>query len=197
MKLKEVPKASKFREKGLENLQQLDRMFRDVAATGVIAWTFSSNTLPPTMPQEGVGDSSGSSKFKDNQCDMNMDIDSLLQGHASQSCSLGQKRTSESIPSLQEKKKKIGGVAKLDDHLRQLINVCENKSLAISQESPSSISNVMKIVRTLPTVKEDPNFVIQISYVLMKRSHREMFLMFKELESQLQWLQGMLLKQKK
>ncbi|KAK9991402.1 hypothetical protein SO802_026387 [Lithocarpus litseifolius] len=34
MKLKEVPKASKFRHKGLQNLQQLDRMFRDVAATG-------------------------------------------------------------------------------------------------------------------------------------------------------------------
>ena len=32
-------------------------MFRDVAATGVAAWTPSSNTLPPTIPQEGAGDS--------------------------------------------------------------------------------------------------------------------------------------------
>ena len=52
-------------------------MFRDVAATGVAAWTPSSNTLPPTMPQEGADDSSGSSEFKDNQCDMSLDIDSL------------------------------------------------------------------------------------------------------------------------
>jgi len=68
------------------------------------------------MPQEGVGGSSSSSEFKDNQCNMNMDIDSLLQGHTSQSRCLGQQRSSESISSSQEKKKKIGGVAKLDDH---------------------------------------------------------------------------------
>uniref|UniRef100_A0A7N2N439 Myb/SANT-like domain-containing protein n=1 Tax=Quercus lobata TaxID=97700 RepID=A0A7N2N439_QUELO len=35
MKLKEVSKASKFRHKGLQNLQQLDRMFRNVATAGV------------------------------------------------------------------------------------------------------------------------------------------------------------------
>ena len=101
-------------------------MFRDVAATGVAAWTPSSNTLPPTMPQEGADDSSGSSEFKDNQCDMSLDIDSLQQRHTSQSRNSGQKRTSESIPS-QKKKKKIGGAVMLDDCISQLINVCHNK----------------------------------------------------------------------
>ena len=57
------------------------------------------------MPEEGAGDSDGSSKFKDNQCDMSLDIDSLHQGHTSQSCSSRQKRTSESIP-LQKKKRR-------------------------------------------------------------------------------------------
>ena len=52
-------------------------MFRDVAATGVAAWTPSSNTLPPTMPEEGASDLDGSSEFKDNQYDMSLDIDSL------------------------------------------------------------------------------------------------------------------------
>ena len=70
-------------------------MFRDVAATGVAAWTPSLNTLPSIMPQEGAGDSSGSFEFKDNQYDMSLDIDSLQQGHTSQSRSSGQKRTSE------------------------------------------------------------------------------------------------------
>ncbi|XP_030935391.1 uncharacterized protein LOC115960586 [Quercus lobata] len=125
-KLKELPKAKKFQEKGLQNLEQLDIMFRDVAATGVAAWTPSSNTLPPTMPQEGAGDSDGSSEFKDDQCDMSLDIDSLQQGHTSQSRSLGQKRTSESIPS-QKKKKKIEGAAMLDNRISQLITVCQNK----------------------------------------------------------------------
>ena len=44
-------------------------MFRDVAAAGIAAWTPSSNTLPPTMPEEGASDSDVSSEFKGNQCD--------------------------------------------------------------------------------------------------------------------------------
>ena len=67
------------------NIDLLPKTTRDVVATGIATWTPSSNTLPPTMPQEGVGDSSVSSKFKDNQCDMSLDIDSLQQGHTSQS----------------------------------------------------------------------------------------------------------------
>ena len=51
------------------------------------------------MLEEGAGDSDGRSKFKDNQCDMSLDIDSLQQGHTSQSRSSEQKRTNESIPS--------------------------------------------------------------------------------------------------
>ena len=164
-------------------------MFRDVVATGVAAWTPSSNTLPPTMPQEGAGDSDGSSEFKDDQCDMSLDIDNLQQGHTSQSRSSGQKRTSESISS-QKKKKKIGGAAMLDNCISQLLTVCQNKSKGTSRESPSSIDNVMTIVRAFPGV--DSKFVVQASFILLKRSRREMFLTFKELESQLEWLQGMI-----
>ena len=78
----------------------------------------------------------------------------------------------------------------LDDHISRLINVCQNKSAGASQESPSSIDNVMEIVKALPGV--DSTFMVQASYVLMERSRREMFLNFKEPESQLQWLQGMI-----
>ena len=71
------------------------------------------------MPKVGVGDSD---EFKDNQCDMNLDIDSLQQGHTSQSRSSRQKRTSESIPS-QKKKKKIGGAAMLDNQCWTIVLV--------------------------------------------------------------------------
>ena len=83
----------------------------------------------------------------------------------------------------------------LDDHISRLINVCQNKSAGASQESPSSIDNVMEIVRALPGV--DSTFMVQASYVLMERSRRKMFLNCKEPESQLQWLQGMIWSQKK
>ena len=83
----------------------------------------------------------------------------------------------------------------LDDRISQLINVCQNRSTGTSRESPSSIDNVMQIVRALPGV--DNTFVVQASYVLMQRSRKEMFLNFKEPESQLQWLQGMIWNKKK
>ena len=83
----------------------------------------------------------------------------------------------------------------LDDRISQLINICQNRSAGTSRESPSSIDNVMAIVRALPGV--DSMFVVQASYVLMKKSRREMFLNFKEPELQPQWLQGMIWNQKK
>ena len=158
-------------------------MFRDVAATEVAAWTPSSNTLSPTMLQEGAGDSDGGFEFKDDQCDMSLDTDSLQQGHTSQSRSSGQKRTTKSILS-QKKKKKIGGAAMLDNRISQLITVCQNKFEGTSRELPSSVDNVMTIVRALPGV--DSKFVVQASLILLKRSRREMFLTFKEPESQLE-----------
>ena len=78
----------------------------------------------------------------------------------------------------------------LDNCISQLLTVCQNKSKGTSRESPSSIDNVMTIVRAFPGV--DSKFVVQASFILLKRSHREMLLTFKELESQLEWLQGMI-----
>ena len=78
----------------------------------------------------------------------------------------------------------------LDDRISQLITICQNKSEGSSRESPSSIDNVMAIVRAFPGV--DSMFVVQASYILLKMSRREMFLTFKEPKSQLEWLQGMI-----
>ena len=72
----------------------------------------------------------------------------------------------------------------LDDCISQLINVCQNRSAGTFRESPSSIDNVMETMRALPRVGS--KFVVESSYVLMKRSRKEMFLNFKEPESQLQ-----------
>ena len=83
----------------------------------------------------------------------------------------------------------------LDNRISQLITICQNKSEGTSRESPSSIDNVMAIVRALPRVES--TCAVQASYILLKRSHKEMFLTFKEPESQLEWLQGMVWNQKK
>ena len=69
----------------------------------------------------------------------------------------------------------------LDDRISQLITVCQNSSEDTSRESPSSIDNVMAIVRALLGVES--KFVVQASYILLKKSRREMFLTFKDPES--------------
>ena len=83
----------------------------------------------------------------------------------------------------------------LDNRIGQLITVCQNRSEGTSRGSPSSIDNVMVIVRALPGVES--MFVVQASYILLKKSRREMFLTFKDPESQLEWLQGIIYNQKK
>ena len=72
----------------------------------------------------------------------------------------------------------------LDNRISQLLTVCQNKSEGTSRESPSSIDNVMAIVRALPGVES--TFVVQAFYILLKKSRREMFLNFNDLESQLE-----------
>ncbi|XP_065617816.1 L10-interacting MYB domain-containing protein-like [Quercus suber] len=42
----ELPEATKFRKKGLENVDLLDIMFKDVTATGDLAWAPTSSVLP-------------------------------------------------------------------------------------------------------------------------------------------------------
>ena len=83
----------------------------------------------------------------------------------------------------------------LDNCINQLLTVCQNKSEGTSRESPSSIDKVMAIVRALPRVES--MFAVQASYILLKKSRREMFLTFKDPESQLEWLQGIIYNQKK
>ncbi|XP_050261228.1 L10-interacting MYB domain-containing protein-like [Quercus robur] len=54
-KLKEIPKAAKFRQKGPQNLEQLERMFRDVAATGI------ADRIEIQFLEENINSEAGSS----------------------------------------------------------------------------------------------------------------------------------------
>ena len=57
----EVSEAAKFREKGLDNADLLDIMFKNIAATRNLAWAPSSGVLPSDLetPKKGLGDASG------------------------------------------------------------------------------------------------------------------------------------------
>ena len=47
----------------MENVELLDIMFKDIAATGDLAWALTSGVLPDDLetPKEGLGDTSADS----------------------------------------------------------------------------------------------------------------------------------------
>uniref|UniRef100_A0A7N2LPX3 Uncharacterized protein n=1 Tax=Quercus lobata TaxID=97700 RepID=A0A7N2LPX3_QUELO len=70
----EVPDAVKFQEKGLENVELLDIMFKDIAATGELAWALISSVLPDDIEtrKEGLGEMSTYSSSPDNNDDVDL-----------------------------------------------------------------------------------------------------------------------------
>ena len=56
--MEELLDAAKFREKGLENVELLDIMFKDIATIGESAWASTLGVLPDDLeiPKEGSGE---------------------------------------------------------------------------------------------------------------------------------------------
>ena len=59
----------------MENIDLLDIMFKDIAATGDLAWTPTSGVLPDDLetPKEGLGDTSANSSSPNNDDDVHED----------------------------------------------------------------------------------------------------------------------------
>ncbi|KAK9998760.1 hypothetical protein SO802_018363 [Lithocarpus litseifolius] len=64
--------AAKFREKGLENVDLLDIMFKDIATMGYLAWAPTSSVLLDDIetPKEGLGDTSADSSSPNDDDDV-------------------------------------------------------------------------------------------------------------------------------
>ena len=71
----ETPEAAKFREKGSENVDLLDIMFKDITTTGDLAWAPTSVGLPDDLetPKEGLGDTFANSSSPNDDDDVDED----------------------------------------------------------------------------------------------------------------------------
>uniref|UniRef100_A0A2N9G4A6 Myb/SANT-like domain-containing protein n=1 Tax=Fagus sylvatica TaxID=28930 RepID=A0A2N9G4A6_FAGSY len=162
-KLTEVPEAAKFREKGLDNVDLLDIMFKDTAATGNLAWTPSSGVLPA-------------------------DFDTPTEGDEKKTQDKGKKRASTS--SIHGKGKKGGGALMLTHQLSRICDAVELRNSASSLEPGSSIRDVMERVCTLDGAEKGSNLYLMAARIFQKREKREMFVVMKEPHLQLMFLKN-------
>ncbi|KAL4610421.1 hypothetical protein ACB092_08G048500 [Castanea dentata] len=162
-----IPKAAKFREKGLENVDLLDIMFKDIAATGDLAWAPTSGVLPDDLetPKEGLGDTSANSYSPNDDDDVHEDETPNLTQPPNPTQNKGKKR------------------------LSRICDVVELRNLVFSMEPSSTIRNVMDLVCTLDGIEKGFELYLMAARIFQKREKREMFVVMEEPYLQLQVLQ--------
>ncbi|XP_059454052.1 L10-interacting MYB domain-containing protein-like isoform X2 [Corylus avellana] len=197
-KLKEVPGASKFRERGLENLHLLDIMFRDTTATREGVRAPSLGVLPTNFetPKEGSCDSSSESAPPYGHDKIEI-LSPTQMPYPSQLCNTIQPPNSTQPTKEKGKKRaatfmqsegKKGVVSKLIYELSHISNDKELKSSASSEISGSSIRDVMERVCTLDGVEKGSNLHLKAAHIFQKREKREMFVVIEEPHLQLMFL---------
>ncbi|XP_075633430.1 L10-interacting MYB domain-containing protein-like [Castanea sativa] len=184
-KLMEVPDAAKFREKGLENVELLDIMFKDIATTGELAWAPTSGVLPDDIEtrKEGLGEISTDTSSPDNNDDD--DPNEVETPNPTQPLNPIQptqdKGKKLALPSSTQGKGKKGGAAlKMTQQLSRMCDVVESRNLVISVEPGSTIRNVMERVCTLDGIEKGSELYFMAARIFQKREKREMFVVMGE-----------------
>ena len=94
----------------MKNVDLLDIMFKDIAATGDLAWAPTLSVLPDDLetPKEGLGDTSANSFSPNDDDDVHEDETSNLTQPPNPTQKKGKKRV---LPSSTQSKGKKGGMA--------------------------------------------------------------------------------------
>ena len=184
----EVPKALKFQEKSLDNLDLLNIMFKDTVAILNLAWTPSSGVLPASFetPDEELGDASGDSSSP-------IDDDEVETPNLTQTTQFtqptqekGKKRAS--TLSIRGKRKKGGASSMLTHQLTRICAVVELRNSANFPELGSSIRNVMERVCTLDGVEKSSDLYLMVARIFQKGEKREIFVVMGEPHLQFKFL---------
>ncbi|XP_030933719.1 uncharacterized protein LOC115959453 [Quercus lobata] len=185
----EVPEAANFREKDLENVDLLDIMFKDIAATRGLAWAPTSGVLPDDLetPKEGLGDTSADSSSPNDDDDVHEDETPNHTQPPNPTQNKGKKRVL--LSSTQSKGKKGGTALQLTQQLCRICDVVKLRNSAFSMEPSSTIRNVMERVCTLDGIEKGFELYLMAARIFQKREKREMFVVMEELYLQLQFLQ--------
>lgn len=180
-KIKEIPLAAKFREKGLLFADEMEILFGDVVVSGEYAWTPSSGVLPQA-PQLNILEGSGeNNEIIGKEPRIEIADDSDLQRSTSKGKDKG--LTGCSLPSHLIKKKRYSNSISMS--LERISGIAESIRPNMENHSMKACLNVITSVG----IEENSQFYYQCLLVLSKhKDYRKMLLCLDKPEIQLGYL---------
>ncbi|XP_024043708.1 L10-interacting MYB domain-containing protein-like [Citrus clementina] len=160
--LLEIPEAIKFRSKGLKNVDQLEILFKYVAAAGEGSWAPSIGFVP----NDGEGGPFNEYVGEDNNMyfqEENVNIEP----------------------------NNFGGLENIETDINTLA-VESGPSIAIRNgENGCSIAEVMEVLHSMPEIKIKSELYLNATKIFLKKENREMFVAIKNRDVQIEWLKFM------
>ncbi|XP_062217252.1 L10-interacting MYB domain-containing protein-like [Phragmites australis] len=176
---------SKFKDRALQNEDELSVMFEDLRNTGDDHWAPTSGDLPQgTEGQPG----------DDNNKDVDMDDDDDSDGEDGTPSSSKAKRR-RVVDKKKVKKAKTSGGQWMQEHMAKIVELnerttasCESVVLARTQDTPGySIKDIMELVKACGAIAGTKEHFIA-TQIFTKKAEREMFLTLDTPEERFNWL---------
>ena len=168
--MQENPEAIKFKTKGLKNVEQLDLLFKDIVATSEGAWTPSQGFVG-----QDVDDSSKVGEHEDNiievqdDCSCNPSLDTISHNfEVTTQPSMEKKNERRRKRKRDETKSELAAI-----QLERICSVVENRSSISSRGDKlgCSIVEVMKIIRSMPEVKNDFELYMKATDIMVVKEN--------------------------
>ncbi|XP_038874429.1 L10-interacting MYB domain-containing protein-like [Benincasa hispida] len=175
-KLKDLPEAAKFRAKGLQNVELLNILFKDVAVSGGAWAPTPSQVVLRKATSDGIedynDDTTGDTKFNNVESNTN-------EVNTSATYTQGSEKRRKKVDS------KVGSPCRLFGALDRLCDVIEYRR----RDLPGcSTLEVMETLRGLPGIIEGDELYMKAADILIKRENREMFVALRKPAIQITWL---------
>ena len=194
----EIPKAIKFRSKGLRNVDQREILFKYVVVIGEGSWVPSMGFVP----NDGKGGPSNEYAGKDNNIyfqeenvniepnnfdwleNIEIDIDNCTPIEPTHDN--GRKRKLSIW-------KQDGAAIRLSKQLNHLCQVVETRPSIIIRngENGSSIAEVMEVLHNMPEIEIKSELYLNATKIFLKKENRDMFIAIKNRDVQIEWLKFM------
>ncbi|XP_022929169.1 L10-interacting MYB domain-containing protein-like [Cucurbita moschata] len=180
-KLKILPEATKFRAKGLQNVELLNILFEDVAAgNGGGAW--APTPAQVVLRKSSSDDTIGDTKLNENEFINNVESNT----------NTNEVNTSATYSQGNEKRRKKVEDSKVGSSSSRLFEALDRLCDAIEyrrRDLPGcSTLEVMETLRGLPGIVEGDELYMKAADILVKRENREMFVALRKPEIQITWL---------
>ncbi|ESR41806.1 hypothetical protein CICLE_v10013387mg, partial [Citrus x clementina] len=182
----EIPEGIKFRSKGLINADQLEILFKDVAAIGEGSWA----PFMGFVPNDGEGGPSNEYIGEDNNMyfqEKNVNIEPNNFG------GLENIETDIDNGTPIASTHDNGRKRKLPIRKRDGAAAVESRpSIAIRNgENGCSIAEVMEVLYSMPEIEIKSELYLNATKIFLKKENREMFAAIKNRDAQIEWLKFM------